>query len=101
LGQKCVRLAAGGMIYILLILAGLNLRWCLTRVSWHMVSDLAKMLRVPASAGVEGKPIKQCIIPTIACMREELPLRLVVDRRILDSMILADSDRKFDTLEVQ
>ena len=51
LGQKFAQLAAGGTIYVLLMIAGLNLRWCIRKVSWRTVSDLGMMLRVPASAG--------------------------------------------------
>ena len=51
LGQKFTQLAAGGTIYVLLMIASLNLRWCIRKVSWCTVLDLGKMLRVPASAG--------------------------------------------------
>ena len=51
LGQKFAWLAAGGTIYVLLMIASLNLRWCIRKASWHTVSDLGKMLRVPASVG--------------------------------------------------
>jgi len=50
LGQKYTHIAAGGTIYALLMLAGLNLRWCITWISWCTVSDLGKMLGVLASA---------------------------------------------------
>ena len=51
LGQKFAWLAAGGTIYVLLMIASLNLRWCIRKASWCTVSDLGKMLRVPASVG--------------------------------------------------
>ncbi|KIM64519.1 hypothetical protein SCLCIDRAFT_115218, partial [Scleroderma citrinum Foug A] len=51
LGKKYVHLVVGSTIYILLMLAGLNLRWCVTRISWHTIFNLGKMLRDPVTTG--------------------------------------------------
>ncbi|KIM62285.1 hypothetical protein SCLCIDRAFT_119613 [Scleroderma citrinum Foug A] len=105
LGQKFAQLAAGGTIYVLLIIASLNLRWCIRKASWRTVSDLGKMLRVPVlspwNPTEESMLITQCIIPMISRLREEFPLRLCLDTRILDCTILRQSYLQFDALKVK
>ncbi|KAG2035959.1 hypothetical protein BDR03DRAFT_1012081 [Suillus americanus] len=90
LGHKFGQLAAGGSIYVLLMVAGLDLYWSIARAL--------------------GKLVHSRIIPIIAFMREKLPLsfenHFCIDFNILhglsatvDCMSLKDSDRFFDCLE--
>lgn len=46
-GKKFARLAAGGTIYLLVILAGLELRWEVAKASHDVAFRLGEMLRKP------------------------------------------------------
>lgn len=50
MGKKYARIAAGGSIYILVIIAGLGLRWNLGQAPHGLVSNVANMLRKPDRA---------------------------------------------------
>lgn len=46
-GAKFTRIAAGGLVYLLLILAGLNLRWLVGKAHGNVPFDVVTMLRRP------------------------------------------------------
>jgi len=50
-GAKFARIAAGGSVYSLLILCGLDLRTAISRVHGRVPYDVATMLRRPQLAG--------------------------------------------------
>ena len=106
MGYKFAQLASGGSVYVLLMVAGLDLCFNISRALGRVPFEVGKMLRRPDDSSA-GKLVQSRIVPTIAYMRKKLPLRL--DTRPwhdfehshghLDCTSLKDSDRFFDSLE--
>jgi hypothetical protein len=46
-GRKFASLAEGGTIYLLLIIAGLDLRWSVAKAHGRVVWEVGKLLRAP------------------------------------------------------
>jgi hypothetical protein len=120
-GKKFARLAGGGSIYLLLLIAGLDLRWDLAKAPQATVFSVGEMLRKPSGA-------KECeytllnlvsvslwlmrvlacqtlfpgIIDTVAKMRQALPLQLEVEGfQPVDCTDLTASDLLFDQLKMR
>ncbi|KAJ8582238.1 hypothetical protein M405DRAFT_750570, partial [Rhizopogon salebrosus TDB-379] len=87
-------LAAGGSFYILILIAGLDLKWKITRSGSRIPWEVAKMLRRPETSKTP-ELITDRIIPTIAWMRSHFPLSL---ERIFCASFLASSSLK-ETLD--
>ncbi|KAI6100747.1 hypothetical protein EDD16DRAFT_1714006 [Pisolithus croceorrhizus] len=101
-GAKFTQIAAGGTIYSLLILSGLGLRSAVGRAHGLVHSDVASMLRHPQTIGAElSQLIQQRVIPTVARMREELPLRLDIGGTLLDCTSLRESDLALGRLQTK
>ena len=106
MGHKFAQLASGGSVYVLLMVAGLDLCFNISRALGRVPFEVGKMLRRPDNSSA-GKLVRSRIVPTIAHMRKKLPLRL--DTRPwhdfnhshghLDCTSFKDSDRFFDSLE--
>ncbi|KAG1868759.1 hypothetical protein C8R48DRAFT_771536 [Suillus tomentosus] len=81
-GCKFIILAAGGSFFLLVIIAGLEIRWKITTIRFEVLRQVAKMLRQPGTTS--GKPessvtpqlITNSIIPTIAWIRCHMPICL-------------------------
>jgi hypothetical protein len=109
MGHKYAQLTNGGSIYILLMVAGLDLCSIVSRALGRVPFEVGKMLRRPdeSSAGIL---IRRRIIPIIAYMRERLPFCLAKSSwavfavshglsPTVDCTSLKDCDRFFDCLE--
>jgi len=59
LGCKFIVLAAGGSFYILVLLAGLNLKWKIVNSGSRIFWDVAKMLQRPETSS------KSCLAPSV------------------------------------
>jgi hypothetical protein len=108
-GHKFAQLVAGGSVYILILVACLDLLWSISRALGRVPFEVGKMLRRPDDSSA-GRLIQSRIIPTIAYMRRKLPLclnnlswsSLAVSHGLsatVDCTSLKDSDRFFDCLE--
>ncbi|KAG1744837.1 hypothetical protein EDB19DRAFT_1960514 [Suillus lakei] len=105
-GCKFILLAAGGSFYVLVIIAGLEIRWKVASMAFHVLQQVGNMLRQPGN-GDKADLITQCIIPTIAWIRSQMPIFLqrvfpssfLTRVRAGDSLDCTDlelSDRVFD-----
>jgi len=108
-GHKFAQLASSGSLYILVLVAGLDLSWSVSRVLGRVPFEVGKILRRPDDSPA-GKLVHSQIIPTIAYMRERLPLcwnnrschTFAVSRElsgIMDFTSLKYSDGFFDCLK--
>jgi hypothetical protein len=101
LGCKFAYLAGGGSVYILLVIAGLDLRWSISRAKVTVTSEVANLLRRPDDSSA-GRLICKRIIPTVAYLRKKLPLSLeglFCPAKALDCTALKDSDRCFSGIK--
>lgn len=106
LGCRFAYLAGGGSVYILLMIAGLDLRWSISRAQVTVTSEVANLLRRPDDSSA-GRLICKCIIPTLAYLRKNLPLSLEglscldvdVPTKALDCTALKNSDRCFSRIK--
>ncbi|KAF9228266.1 hypothetical protein BS17DRAFT_850647, partial [Gyrodon lividus] len=92
--------AGGGSIYILLLVAGMDLKSTIAKVPCKVAWDLRKMLRDPSCVTTElQKLITSSIIPTIAKLRVIIPFTVTVGNSVvLDCTCLKDSNRIFKCL---
>ncbi|KAG2056216.1 hypothetical protein BDR06DRAFT_850106, partial [Suillus hirtellus] len=73
-GCKFILLAAGGSFYLLVIIAGLEIRWKVASMRFSVLRQVGSMLRQP---GIDKADlITQRIIPTIAWIRSQMPISL-------------------------
>jgi hypothetical protein len=103
LGCRFAYLAGGGSVYILLMIAGLDLRWSISRAQVPVTLEVANLLRRPDDSSA-GRLICKRVIPTVAYLRENLPLSLeglccFDARKALDCTALKDSDRCFSGIK--
>ena len=104
MGHKFAQLASGGSVYVLLMVAGLDLCVDVSRALGRLPFEVGKMLRRPDDSPA-GRLVRNRIVPTIAYMRKKLPLRLDTSswydlkHSHMDCTSLKDSDRFFDSLE--
>ncbi|KAG0699446.1 hypothetical protein DFH29DRAFT_1001957 [Suillus ampliporus] len=75
IGCKFISLATGGSIYILVLIAGLDMRWKIATLGGRIPWEVGKMLRQPETCKTPIL-ILQHIIPAIAWIRSHLPLSL-------------------------
>ncbi|KAG1738831.1 uncharacterized protein EDB91DRAFT_1248992 [Suillus paluster] len=105
-GCKFILLAAGGSFYVLVIIAGLEIRWKVASMTFHVLRQVGNMLRQPGN-GDKADLITRRIIPTIAWIRSQIPISLqkifpssfltrVGAKNSLDCTDLELSDRVFD-----
>ncbi|KIK35673.1 hypothetical protein CY34DRAFT_95694 [Suillus luteus UH-Slu-Lm8-n1] len=59
-GCKFIMLAAGGSFFLLLIIAGLEIRWKITTIRFDVLRQVAKMLRQP---GTTNGGLSLCALP--------------------------------------
>ncbi|KII89483.1 hypothetical protein PLICRDRAFT_109188 [Plicaturopsis crispa FD-325 SS-3] len=76
MGSKFAAIAAGGSIYALMLVAGLNLRTSIAGCDTNMPWALANCLRAPTHDTPSGNLTINRIIPTIARLRSLLPLHM-------------------------
>lgn len=119
-GKKFARLAAGGTIYILVIVAGLNRRMDMGNYPHELVNAIGAMLCDPSRAKeVESKGSQRfrtfaerssdqrkllisSLIPTISRMRAEQPFQFQFgDEQPLDCADIKASDRLFGRLKMR
>jgi hypothetical protein len=50
-GCKFIILVAGGSFFILIIIAGLEIRWKITMMRFEIIRQVARMLRQPGTSG--------------------------------------------------
>ncbi|KAG2751872.1 hypothetical protein P692DRAFT_20656722, partial [Suillus brevipes Sb2] len=74
-GCKCIALAASGSLYILVLVAGLEIRKKLCMCGGQAFAELGLMLRRPETS-LTPDLITTRIIPSIAWIRSEMPLLL-------------------------
>ncbi|KAI5980361.1 hypothetical protein EDD15DRAFT_2383680 [Pisolithus albus] len=77
-GHKFAQLARGGSLYILFLIAALDLRWAASKLQAQVPWDIGKMLRQPSTCS-NSSLITDNIITTVAHLRRLLPFRLSVD----------------------
>ncbi|KAG1791170.1 uncharacterized protein HD556DRAFT_1200384, partial [Suillus plorans] len=95
-GGRYVLIAGGGSIYALVLIAGLDLHWCIVKANTQVSWNLGKMLQNPDSANVDvAKLITSRIIPTITLLHKSLPLAL----NSIDCTNLKSSDSFFDKIK--
>ncbi|KAG2092139.1 uncharacterized protein F5147DRAFT_657757 [Suillus discolor] len=81
-GCKFIILAAGGLFFLLVLIAGLEIQWKVASMRFAVLYQVAKVLRQPATASgnpeSSGTPqlITNHIIPTIAWIRFRMPICL-------------------------
>lgn len=123
-GKKYTRLAAGGSIYLLVLVAGLELRWEVAKAAHDIAYIIGEMVRNPKKAkeseflfhqlimrrltdsyfdlSVQRTLITQSIIPTIAEMRKELPFEIEMEGyELVNCTDFMASDRLFDKLKMK
>ncbi|KAG2083089.1 uncharacterized protein F5147DRAFT_660271 [Suillus discolor] len=109
IGCKFISLAAGGSIYILVLIAGLDMRWKIATLGGCIPWEVGKMLRQPEMCKTPTL-ILQRIIPAIAWIRSHLPLSLekvfcpsllasVGLNETLDCTNLSVTDKVFDAFK--
>ncbi|KAG2028700.1 hypothetical protein BDR03DRAFT_1019458 [Suillus americanus] len=105
-GSKFAALAGGGTIYVLVLIAGLDLRPSIASMTGQGPWDLANILRRPDKSTSTGKMIINQIIPAVHAMQRVLPLSietmfptdiLTLEALPTDSYSVA-SDRLFDSI---
>ncbi|KAG6369863.1 hypothetical protein JVT61DRAFT_13424 [Boletus reticuloceps] len=103
MGKKYVRLATGGSIYILVLLSGLQLRRDVTKASHKTLTTVSEHLIKPQLANQGDRNlIEQNIIPTVAQMRQWLPLKLEIPGHgELDCTDLEQMDDVFGQLKMK
>ena len=89
IGSKFIALAAGGSFYILVLIAGLDMRYKIATIGSRIPWEVAKMLRSPETSSMSYLAYFPCcfivladtpslilerIIPTIAWIRLHLPI---------------------------
>ncbi|KAJ8581815.1 hypothetical protein M405DRAFT_722267, partial [Rhizopogon salebrosus TDB-379] len=85
----------------LLVIAGLDLWWSISRAKVTVTSEVANLLRRPDDSSA-GRLTCKRIIPTVAYLRKKLPLSLeglFCPTKALDSTALKDSDRCFSGIK--
>ncbi|KAG0702909.1 hypothetical protein DFH29DRAFT_998996 [Suillus ampliporus] len=75
-GSKFAALAAGGTIYILVVVAGLELRTTVGSMVGDSPWQLGNALRQPDPNTAIGRTILERIIPTVNILRRHLPLSM-------------------------
>ncbi|KAG2750965.1 hypothetical protein P692DRAFT_20727720, partial [Suillus brevipes Sb2] len=75
-GCKFIMLAAGGSFFLLVIIAGLEIRWKITTIRFDVLRQVAKMLRQPGTINETPQLITDNIIPTVAWIRCQMPICL-------------------------
>jgi hypothetical protein len=71
IGSKFIALAAGGSFYILVLIAGLDLRHKITMLGSHIPWEVAKMLRRPETSSMSCLTL---FIPVASlCLQTRLP----------------------------
>ncbi|OJA12508.1 hypothetical protein AZE42_12752 [Rhizopogon vesiculosus] len=94
-GCKFASLAEGGMVYLLLIIVGLDLCWSVAKASHRRVLwEVAKLLRAPDDS-FSGYLIQSNIIPSVAYLRARLPISLPDLPTKVDCSDLGASDAYF------
>ncbi|KAG1845945.1 hypothetical protein C8R48DRAFT_546547, partial [Suillus tomentosus] len=83
-GCKFILLAAGGSFYLLVIIAGLEIRWKVASMRSSVLRQVGSVLRQPG-IGDKADLITQRIIPTIAWIRSQMPISL---QRVFPSSFL-------------
>ncbi|KAG0705275.1 hypothetical protein DFH29DRAFT_873092 [Suillus ampliporus] len=61
--------------YVLVIIAGLEIRWKVASMAFHVLRQVGNMLRQPGN-GDEADLVTRRIIPTIAWIRSQMPISL-------------------------
>ncbi|KAH9918424.1 uncharacterized protein B0H18DRAFT_1123031 [Fomitopsis serialis] len=75
-GTKLARLASGGTVYMLVWMAYTNLRVPFIEANGNLASDLANILRCPDAESPVGRQVLQTVIPTVAFLSDQSPIRL-------------------------
>ncbi|KAG1719211.1 hypothetical protein EDD22DRAFT_791784, partial [Suillus occidentalis] len=75
-GCKFIILAAGGSFFLLVLIAGLEIRWKVASMRFAVLYQAAKMLRQPGTTSGTPQLITNHIIPTIAWIRSRMPICL-------------------------
>ncbi|KAH9830347.1 uncharacterized protein C8Q71DRAFT_688010, partial [Rhodofomes roseus] len=108
-GSKLISLAAGGSFYMLLWLAYTDLRTPFIEADGNIAYDLANILRNPNSESSAGRLVQSTIIPTLAFLSQQCPVKLgeFFSTNLLSELAisaetlcsdLSTSDRLFDAL---
>ncbi|KAH9834244.1 uncharacterized protein C8Q71DRAFT_859901 [Rhodofomes roseus] len=84
-GRKYARLAAGGSIYVLMVIALRNQRWTIRRGHVNLSTDIGNLLRWPDDSE-EGKMITESIIPMVALLARTCPIK--IEEIMQDSALL-------------
>ncbi|KAI0063872.1 hypothetical protein BV25DRAFT_1801482, partial [Artomyces pyxidatus] len=110
-GSKYAAVASGGSVYALLLIAGLEMRVRLGEIEGKAPWILGTTLRDPPSADtVEGRLVRQQIVPIVARLRQELPLLMSAVfpvsllaaqglSNLVDCADLGDSDKLFSIIQ--
>ncbi|KAG2352213.1 hypothetical protein BDR07DRAFT_1314801, partial [Suillus spraguei] len=102
-------LVGGGTLYILLIIAGLDLHWSMVKAHERVLWEVAKLLRVPDNSS-SGDLVCTNIIPSIHYIKAKLPFllenfcmpqmtQLYKLPAVLDCACLSDSDVFFGSVK--
>ncbi|EGN98207.1 hypothetical protein SERLA73DRAFT_74440 [Serpula lacrymans var. lacrymans S7.3] len=76
MGCKFAAIAAGGSIYALVLVAGLNLRVQLGEMDETTPWEIANVFRWPVESTISGQLVISRIIPTTSSLRQNLPLNM-------------------------
>ncbi|KAG9308149.1 hypothetical protein JVU11DRAFT_12452 [Chiua virens] len=73
-GSKFARVAAGGSLYLLILIAGLGLQKALTKMLGNLPLEFGNLLRTPPKESPSRRIIASNIVPSISCMMEAWPI---------------------------
>ncbi|KAH9906101.1 uncharacterized protein B0H18DRAFT_1132018 [Fomitopsis serialis] len=91
MGIKFTRLAGGGSLYLLVLVAAKNLRIPIGTSDGHVAEDVGNLMRWPNDTP-EGRKVVHVLIPALALLRNTLTLRLSDIIPVKHNSFLGDDD---------
>ncbi|PPR03551.1 hypothetical protein CVT26_006107 [Gymnopilus dilepis] len=77
-GVAAIRLAGAGSIYMLVFIASAKIKTELSSIDGPSIGVLARFIRCPTEDSALGRMIKHSLIPAVALLRKEHPVRMTV-----------------------